>query len=1175
MKLSDVVAESTSMKDDTKGFSGANGAELEDSTSQSSAVLGEAQIDKLIVLIDKMNQGSSKDKLQEFSEQIAIFPEFFEPEEYPVLQDICLLFQEHIDTLLGEGSPLSSHQYQMIQSWPRLIKDHLTNPDSSISLTPLLELLKSDVWLSPLSDVDAKIFYEALSSDLETEGVQGSAESKDQLAKINISEEVEELISIKDLVEVRSSKKAISKSLIDLLLNELKQTECEFSDFLEKISNDSHDEEFVNSGLDKSMVLLGRVGEACEVVELSGLAQSSKLIEENIRQLRNNASSAGVSISIELVKDWIPKVEVYLSKLGSNDVGKPLIESLCSESLPSPLMEELRPTLLELLNAPYLSDKNIKKDQRLVKATEENVSIALPDDLDPELLDSLLQELPGQTEELSKYIQTMLTDSPDLAVVNDARRMAHTIKGAANTVGIKGLGTMIHQIEDILDILAKNNLLPSPGLGEVLSLATDCFEEMSDSLLSGEAVTPDSAVSIFQEILDWINRLENEGIKALEHDSEETQVESVDSGSFAEPKEKVSADSGSFAEPKEKVSAQVPRESKTEEQNIRVSMRTVDKLLKTTGETVILNTQLQEKVKTLESRNQQLLVSTKKLGDIVYELERQIELGHPNIEKRSAVEGGYEDFDVLELEQFNRLNTVSNQIAELVEDICEADLYFSDELKNLDDGLINQSIVNQNIHQTLLYTKMVPFQTIVPRLQRITRQSCRTTGKKAKLIVTGEETLIDLDVLNNLTSPLMHILKNSIDHGIEEASDRKKQGKSIVGKVQFDFSRKGSDIIISCQDDGQGLNKADIRDKAQKNGLISKTEPISENDLYQLILLPGFSTSKQVTQISGRGIGMDIVRNQLGKVNGSINISSTFGAGTKFELSMPATLMTTDVFMVSSQDRYFAISSRNIEKVLYYNELNFLDGFESTCKLGEEQLAYKRFEGILGLPPDRRNAKRGVSYALLVSDENTRQIILVQNVSVEGNIVIKPFGKYIKRIPGLIGLTIIGNGSVIPVINLAEIIVQEEVISKYKIAKKQAKNIDLKTIMVVDDSISVRKMLTQFLNDSGYSVRTAKDGYEALELFQKSLLDLLIIDLEMPRMNGFELTSSVRSSENMRHIPIIMLTSRTTSKHKEIALSLGVNSYMSKPFVEQEMLGCINALLEASHKPRRKHLKRR
>ncbi|MCP4408769.1 MAG: response regulator, partial [Gammaproteobacteria bacterium] len=532
--------------------------------------------------------------------------------------------------------------------------------------------------------------------------------------------------------------------------------------------------------------------------------------------------------------------------------------------------------------------------------------------------------------------------------------------------------------------------------------------------------------------------------------------------------------------------------------------------------------------------------------------------------------GGEGEFDALELNQYNELHTFTHRLVEATTDAMAITRNVEGELANLHAMTVDQDRLNKENHDAVMSIRMVPMQTIVPRLKRGVRQACRLTGKEVELHISGAETLMDSDVLNDLIDPLMHMLRNAVDHGIESAQVREAWGKSPVGRIDMVFSRKGDHIAVHCQDDGAGLDFAAIQKKATEQGLIPSDQILTEEKLSRIILSPGFSTRDTATQVSGRGIGMDAVQARVQEMKGRLSIHSESGLGMLVELALPVTLLSAHAVLVRVGEQIVAISSREVEDILYSaaGEIQTM-GSKLVYRLGNKVHRAEHLHSLLGLPGaevDKRDQDGPCPVLLVRQATGSKVAVLLNQVLETQDLVVKPLSKYTPKSTGVVGATILGDGSVAPVLDLTDIlditVSQPDVVRQNRVTLAKVSN-SLPVALVVDDSLSARRSVVQFVQDIGYQVYAAKDGIEAVSIIEREgVPNVLLVDLEMPRMNGLELTAHVRAHEATQDIPVIMITSRSTEKHRQQAETVGVDAYLTKPYSEDELLTHLQANLD-------------
>ncbi|MBL1142313.1 MAG: response regulator [Proteobacteria bacterium] len=1076
-------------------------------------------------------------------------------------QDLCLIVHEGLSDFISDSSLATQDTITYIAQWQNHVHNYLSNLNNPDMVTNMIDYLSDSQWPAPLEHADIEIIRDmfGISDPLENKVDESSAPSMKQMDSTivttpdqfdltitttedqiqeTLNEILEDVIDTKDIL---AAPHTISKDLVGMLFEEATMIQEEARKQSELIKDENTDSNIISDSLSQYALHIERFGSACQAAEMDGLHQVSSVFSTNLNHFSRNRTDFSEQ-QISLLLSWPEKVLAYLENPGDNICSEALANILEDSELPKKLMPGVTPALINLLKAVYVSDKDISKEARQIVATVEDISIELPEDINQELLDGLLLELPGQTEEFSSAVQSLIDGSGDISAVEKAQRVAHTVKGAANTVGIRGIATLTHQLEDIMSALNELNHLPSPALANVFMEASDCLEEMSEALLERDS-SPTNSQEVLQKVLDWANRIESEGVNCLESE-EEVQT------------------SKSVTKTKEKTDDTVKEDDNTSETTLRVPANLIDEVLRLLGETMIVTSQLQERVRLSSEQSHKLIEHQAMVQNLTSDLEVQVEVNGSVYNQKQAVNQN-EVFDSLELEEYNELHTVTHQIVEAAVDSYEFNQEIANDLRELDELLIDKLRLHNEIQDLVMRTRMVPIKTITPRLQRIVRQTCRTTKKQVSLEIIGSDTLIDSNIINKLIDPLMHMLRNAVDHGIESREERVHLKKEPEGKLILTFFREGTQIVVRCKDDGAGLNRKAIIDKAIKHGLIKDDEELSENEINRLILHPGFSTRDQATQTSGRGVGLDVVHTELLAMKGSVHIDSEQGNGCLIELRMPVTLMSSHALLLRHLNQIIAVSNHGIEKILHPSDSQIIKTANATfCEVDGEKLKMVTLESLLNLPEDRRNDDRETRPALLIREEELNYVVYIQEIVDTRDLFVKSMGKYINNIKGILGATILGDGSVVPVIDLPELI-RAPVVHLQGPSELTQTNIHraLPIALVVDDSLSARRALAQVIQDAGFDVRTAKDGLEAVAIIENKKPDIILVDMEMPRMNGMELTSHVRGFENTRDIPVIMVTSRSTDKHRKQAEEAGVDIYVTKPFSEDDLLDHVHNLL--------------
>ena len=983
------------------------------------------------------------------------------------------------------------------------------------------------------------------------------------------------------------------QELVDLLRNELAGLlESGLAVDQGSGSEDSTSENDVNVPLQFTAAAghAETMGGAAELVGLSGIVHVCEFLDKNFATLSTLTNVS--DDQCEWATSWLIYLLAYFQYLDDDYHRQATIDELVGfleqADWPHPLSTADLAKLRDELATIDVSADDGNGIDRVRHITTEMASLSPPDDVQPELLDSLLVELPEQSREFSEAIDDYLrTRSREGLIV--AQRLAHTVKGAANVVGVPGVANLMHYSEDILQEANKIGAELPAALAKLLAQVADCLEASADYLL-GTAERPDDTESLLQSLLNWSNDIAEHGLSS----SEPRQIAAASASDESTIEIDLTGDEAGFAgtdnmtpalttittvnndATQEAVDAEikvetdtVPGRRKQSQVSLRVSDELVGTLLEINGEHSITNTQLTTQSQQLRDylRNAQRLQAN--LNRIASDLEHLIEIEGAFSANRHRTKDG--QLDSLEMERYNELHSYSHQIQELTADAGEFLKRSLTQVDELNATIVKQHQLTREDQQLLLRTRMISANTLSSRLHRCVRQANRLTGKNCQLAIHGDDVLIDSRILNELVDPLMHLLRNAVDHGIENVSDRQAANKTGDGQVSVEYWREGEFVVVKCRDDGRGLDWAAIEEKARANGLLQDSEVVDEKWLQQCILQPGFTTRTQASQVSGRGVGLDAVNNAIQQLKGQLSVESTTQQGTCFSLRIPATLISSHALLAKVGDQFIAVTTRGIEQIIFLQESDLMSvGGQQHYKINDSYIPTLSLASCTSR--QAKDAKVQTTLLVVSNSQGRQQGITVDSIVSSRDMVIKPLSRYTPKTEGVIGATILGDGTVAPVLDLTDLIdaaphtptERHPQTASNIVPLNSAKPATKPMALVVDDSLSARRALAQFVQDIGMDVRTAKDGFEAINVMEKAIRDqtpprLLLVDLEMPRMNGLELTSYVRSHDNTRNIPIIMITSRTTDKHRELAAAAGVNTYLNKPFSEDELLGHIQA----------------
>ncbi|MDO8959621.1 MAG: response regulator, partial [Rhodocyclaceae bacterium] len=523
---------------------------------------------------------------------------------------------------------------------------------------------------------------------------------------------------------------------------------------------------------------------------------------------------------------------------------------------------------------------------------------------------------------------------------------------------------------------------------------------------------------------------------------------------------------------------------------------------------------------------------------------------------------------------FTRFQEITRMMAESVNDVATSQQSLLLNLDQADAALIAQARLNREHSQALMSVRMVPFNTLADRLYRVVRQTAKELDKRANLDIRGGQTELDRSVLEAMTGPIEHLLRNAVAHGLEDRAARAATAKPEIGEIQLTLAQAGNEVLIEMSDDGAGLDLPRIRARAIEHGLLGADESADDARVMGMIFQPGFSTVTEVTEVAGRGIGMDVVKNETANLGGRIEVESEPGRGVRFRIYLPLTLAVAQAVLVRSGHHVYAIPSAMVEQVseLKPEVIAAIRAAGGTDWMGNHY-AWHYIGRLLGDPGAQPQPARRHWLMLIKGLGVHSQRIALEVDALRGNseVVVKNIGPQLARVIGIAGATVLGDGAVALIINpialasrhatqLAPLALSQTMIRR--IGEEEAAVPATPTVMVVDDSLTVRKITGRLLAREGYQVITAKDGVDALEQLSEIVPDVMLVDIEMPRMDGFDLTRNVRNDKRTKDVPIIMITSRIADKHRNYAMEIGVNHYLGKPYDEGELLALIAALID-------------
>jgi chemosensory pili system protein ChpA (sensor histidine kinase/response regulator) len=593
----------------------------------------------------------------------------------------------------------------------------------------------------------------------------------------------------------------------------------------------------------------------------------------------------------------------------------------------------------------------------------------------------------------------------------------------------------------------------------------------------------------------------------------------------------------------------------------RVDAELLEELLNAAGEISIYHSRLNQQVSSFDFHVEELAATVARLRNQLRKLEIETEAQIMHSHQDTLVA---KDFDPLELDRYSNIQQLSRALAESANDLSSLKDLLKSVTNEAESLLVQQSRVTAELQDGLMRTRMVPFERHVPRLTRLVRQVAEESGKRVELAVEGASGELDRQVLDKMLPPFEHMLRNAVVHGIETTAERQAVGKPAVGRITIRLHREGAEMVIDVADDGAGLDVEAIRRKAYEQDLLQPDNKVTDEEIMDLILKPGFSTAGSVTQAAGRGVGMDVVANEVKKLGGSLRISSVTGQGTNFTVRLPFTLAITQALIVSTGEEVYALPLPSVEGVARVPRVeleNLLSQSEPSYQYGEQTYKFRHLGMYLGgqaakLPEDDTSVP-----IILVQAGEYSAALLVDEMLASREIVVKSLGPQLAGIRGISGATILGDGKIILILDIHALVRTGAPVVEIRTAAP-APSDDRPLALVVDDSITVRRVTERFLQRNGLRVATAKDGLDAISVMQDHMPDVILLDIEMPRMDGYEFASHVRNDPRISDVPIIMITSRVGDKHRARAIELGVDDYLGKPYQDAQLLDAIRRQLE-------------
>jgi len=775
------------------------------------------------------------------------------------------------------------------------------------------------------------------------------------------------------------------------------------------------------------------------------------------------------------------------------------------------------------------------------------------DHLDEDLFPIFEEEAIELLPQLASALRQWVARPDNLSARSEVLRVLHTLKGSARLAGAMRLGEMSHRMESSIEQIGTEQLQPVQL--EPLLTRFDALQATFKALGAAPAEVEEEDITT----------------QAPAVESDETEAAAVPVSTPVAVPLKVL--------PRGMATVQPVRQSAN--QSVRVRSQLLDRLVNQAGEVMISRARMESRLTQLRSSLVDLSGNLDRLRHQLRDVELQSE---SQMQSRLAqTKDSAQSFDPLEFDRFTRVQELTRMMAESVHDVATVQRNLQRSIEGAEDDLIAQGRQARELQRDLLRTRMVEFESISERLYGVVRQAAKDAGKQVKLDITGGSIEMDRGVLDRMAPAFEHLLRNSVGHGIESAAERALAGKPAVGTITIQVNQESNDVSVSFSDDGGGLHLDKIRAKAIANGVITPDAALSQADAANLIFMPGFSTADQVTELSGRGIGMDVVRSEVNALGGRIETATQEGSGTSFKLVLPLTTAVTQVVMLRVGDFTVGVPSGLVETVLRTPAATLDQAYaQDSFEIGGQSIPFFWAGALLQVSAQSNEAQTKTRSVAVFRSAGQRLALHVDEILGNREVVVKNLGPQLAQLPGLAGVSVLASGSVALIYNPVALAAvygeQARQLHRSAVAVAQpggdqaaatlmttaASTNQVPLILVVDDSITVRRVTQRLLKREGYRVALASDGLDALEKLQEEKPTVVLSDIEMPRMDGFDLARNIRGDANLRDLPIIMITSRIAGKHREHAKELGVDHYLGKPYSEDELLGLVRSYCAAA-----------
>jgi len=779
-----------------------------------------------------------------------------------------------------------------------------------------------------------------------------------------------------------------------------------------------------------------------------------------------------------------------------------------------------------------------------------------------ELLEDFLVEAFEMIDEMDQDLIELENNPDDLELLNKIFRVAHTIKGSGSFLNFDKLTHLTHHMEAVLDKARKGELTITPDIMDVILESIDAMKAILEYIRDhGDDSSPDVEIESIVKKLDAIVNGTFGSADESEEKKEEPKVDidkiSVDNIDEIDVSQLSPEELDAVLEKLVEDINTPPEEENEDDVNLDPQVNEVEEEKK------------EEPKK--EPKEEKAPPAPKKEDKPAPKKENAVSKDtkkHAISTKEQTIRVDVKRLDQL-MNLIGELVLAKNRLIKIYNDVEER--YEGEKfLEELNQVVSSISIVTTDLQIAVMKTRMLPIGKVFNKFPRLVRDLARELGKKVKLIIEGEDTELDKSIIEEIGDPLVHMIRNAVDHGIEPPEERKAKGKPEEGTIWLRAYNEGNMIVIEIKDDGKGMDPEVLKRKAIEKGIITpqEAENMSDKEAFMLIFKPGFSTAEKVTNVSGRGVGMDVVKTNIEKLNGIIEIDSIPGKGTTIKLKIPLTLAIIQALLVASQEDLFAVPLSNvIETVRIVEEDIYTIEGKSVLKLRDEVLPLVNMADIFEIEKILEPEK--YLYVVILGLGATKIGLIVDRFIGQEEIVIKSLGEFLKGLPGIAGATIRGDGRVTLIVDVASLMKlakethnKKIVTESLKEAKKKKEKPSDYVVMIVDDSSMDRKIMKQALEELGVTILEAKDGLEALNMLKQNDVDAMLIDIEMPRMDGYTLAQEIRKYNKYRKLPLIAVTSRATKADRVRGVEVGMNEYITKPYTKEYLQNVVKRNLK-------------